>query len=140
MEGYVVDTSWRNTTVRQLPNNIVIVPNATLAFSVVTSYHQPEQETSVSVPVGASYDSDLDHVERVTCEVASEVMRDVEGAMPTHEPFIRYSAFADSSINFSVILRAAEVTVLGVTGFCGMPRLGAARQHTLTQDAERVAD
>ena len=28
--------------------------------------------------------------------------------MPEHEPFIRYHTFADSSINFSVILRAAE--------------------------------
>ena len=110
MEGYVVDTNWRNTTVRQLPNNIVIVPNATLASSVLTNYHQPEQETSVSVPVGVSYDSDLDHVERVTCEVGLEVMREVEGAVPTHEPFIRYNAFADSSINFNVILRATEVT------------------------------
>lgn len=54
MEGYVVDTNWRNTTVRQLPNNIVIVPNATLASSVVTNYHQPERETSVSVPVGSA--------------------------------------------------------------------------------------
>jgi small-conductance mechanosensitive channel len=28
----------------------------------------------------------------------------------TYEPFIRYHEFADSSINFNVILRAAEVT------------------------------
>jgi small-conductance mechanosensitive channel len=110
MEGYVVDTNWRNTTVRQLPNNIVIVPNATLASSVVTNYHQPQQETSVSVAVGVSYDSDLEHVERVTCEVGREVMREVEGSVRTHEPFIRYNAFADSSINFNVILRATEVT------------------------------
>jgi len=110
MEGYVVDTNWRNTTVRQLPNNIVIVPNATLASSVITNYHQPEQETSVSVPVGVSYDSDLDHVERVTCEVGREVMLEVEGAVRAHEPVVRYNAFADSSINFNVILRATEVT------------------------------
>lgn len=37
-------------------------------------------------------------------------MREVEGAVHTHEPFIRYNEFADSSINFSVILRAAELT------------------------------
>jgi small-conductance mechanosensitive channel len=110
MEGYVVDTNWRNTTVRQLPGNIVIVPNATLASSVVTNYHQPDQETAVSVPVGVSYDSDLDHVERVTREVGLEVMGEVEGAVPTHEPLIRYNAFGDSSIDFSVILRATEIT------------------------------
>lgn len=110
MEGYVVDTNWRNTIVRLLPNNFVIVPNATLASSIVTNYHQPEHETSVSVPVGVSYDSDLEHVERVTCEVGREVMREVDGAVPTYEPVVRFNAFADSSINFNVILRATEVT------------------------------
>jgi small-conductance mechanosensitive channel len=110
MEGYVVDTNWRNTTVRQLPNNLVIVPNATLAGSILTNYHRPEQEMSVTVQVGVSYDSDLEQVERVTCEVGREVMRSIDGAVPSHEPFIRYHTFADSSINFSVILRAAEAT------------------------------
>lgn len=110
MEGYVVDTNWRNTTVRQLPNNLVIVPNATLAGSVVTNYHKPEQEMSVVVQVGVSYDSDLDNVERVTCEVGREVMLAVDGAVPAHEPVVRYHTFAESSINFSVILRAAEAT------------------------------
>ena len=108
MEGYIVDTNWRNTIVRQLPDNLVIVPNATLAASVLTNYHRPEREMSVLVQVGVSYDSDLEHVESVTREVGRDVMRTVEGAVPGHQPFIRYHTFADSSINFSVILRAAE--------------------------------
>ncbi|MGH6654824.1 MAG: mechanosensitive ion channel family protein, partial [Actinocrinis sp.] len=109
-QGYVVDTNWRNTVVRQLPNNLVIVPNAVLAASVLTNYHRPERETSVLVQVGVSYDSDLGHVEQVTCQVASEVMREVDGAVPTHVPFIRYHTFGESSIDFSVVLRADEVT------------------------------
>lgn len=109
-EGYVVDTNWRNTVVRQLPNNLVIVPNATLAASTMINYHRPEQESSVLVEVGVSYDSDLEHVERVTIEVGRQVMRDVDGAVPTHEPTIRYHTFGASSIDFSVILRAAEIT------------------------------
>lgn len=110
MEGYVVDTNWRNTTVRQLPDNLVIVPNATLAASVLTNYNRPHQEMSVLVGVGVAYESDLEHVERVTCEVGREVMQRVDGGVPGHEPFIRYHTFNDSSIDFSVILRAREVT------------------------------
>src|SRR6266568_4465666 len=86
MQGYVVDTNWRNTTIRQLPNNIIVVPNATVASSIVTNYHLPQQEMSVTVQVGVGYGSDLGHVERVTCEVGREVMREVEGAVPAHEP------------------------------------------------------
>jgi small-conductance mechanosensitive channel len=110
MEGYVVDTNWRNTVMRQLPNNILVVPNATVASSIVTNYHLPERELSVTVKVGVSYDSDLEHVERVTLEVGQEVMREVQGAVPAHEPTIRYTAFGGSSVNFNVGLRAAEVT------------------------------
>jgi small-conductance mechanosensitive channel len=110
MQGYVVDTNWRNTVIRQLPNNLLVVPNATVASSIVTNYHLPQQEMSVSVQVGVSYESDLEHVEKVTCEVGREVMRSVEGAIPAHEPTVRFNAFATSSINFNVGLRAAEVT------------------------------
>ena len=109
-QGYVVDTNWRNTTIRELPNNLVIVPNATLAASIVTNFHQPEHESSVVVQVGVAYDSDLDLVERVTCEVGKEVMRLVDGAVPAHEPTVRFHTFADSSIDFSVGLRASEAT------------------------------
>lgn len=109
-EGYVDDINWRNTTVRQLSGNIVIVPNAHLADTVMTNYHQPAEEMSVSVQVGVSYDSDLDEVERITIEVGREVQRTVEGAVPDHEPLIRFHTFADLRIDFSVILRASEPT------------------------------
>lgn len=47
----------------------------------------------VLVEVGVSYDSDLDKVERVTLEVAKEVMRDILGGTPDFMPFIRYHSF-----------------------------------------------
>jgi small-conductance mechanosensitive channel len=109
-DGYIVDINWRNTTVRQLSGNIVVVPNARFADAIVTNFHQPQEDLSVLVQVGVSYNSDLDHVERVTVEVAREVMLTVPGGVPGHEPFIRYHTFADSSVNFSVILRGNEYT------------------------------
>lgn len=107
-EGYVQDINWRNTTIRMLPNNMVIVPNVKLASAIVTNYHLPEEEMSVPVQVGVDYGSDLEKVERVTIEVAREVMKDVPGGIPDFEPFIRYHTFADFSINFTVILRVRE--------------------------------
>jgi small-conductance mechanosensitive channel len=65
---------------------------------------------SVLVQVGVSYGSDLEKVERVTIEVATDVMRNVTGGIPENQPFIRYHTFSDSSINFSVILRGKEFT------------------------------
>jgi small-conductance mechanosensitive channel len=65
---------------------------------------------AVLVQVGVSYASDLPKVERVTIEVGREIMREVQGGVPTFEPFIRYHTFESSSINFSVILRGQEYT------------------------------
>jgi small-conductance mechanosensitive channel len=110
MEGYVEDTNWRNTIIRQLPNNLLVVPNATVASSIVTNYHLPEHELSVTVPCGVSYESDLEHVELVTVEVGREVMREVQGGVPAHEPTVRYNAFGDNSICFNVGLRASDVS------------------------------
>jgi small-conductance mechanosensitive channel len=105
-EGFVLDITWRNTVIRALPNNLIIVPNSKLANAIITNYFLPEPEMSVIVQVGVSYDSDLEKVEKVTIDVAKEVLREVPGGVSNFEPFIRYHTFGDSSINFSVILRA----------------------------------
>ena len=107
-EGYVVDVTWRNTTIRELPNNMIVVPNAQLAASRFRNYYQPDRELAVLVQVGVSYDSDLEKVEKVTVEVAGQVMKDVPGGLPDFKPFIRYHTFGDSSIGFTVILRGRE--------------------------------
>jgi small-conductance mechanosensitive channel len=109
-EGYVEDITWRYTTIRTLSNNMVIIPNAKLASSVATNFSLPEREISVTVDVGVSYGSDLEMVETVTVEVAREVMVEVQGGVPGFEPSIRYRKFGDSSIDFSVNLRAKEFT------------------------------
>ena len=107
-EGYVTQIGWRNTRIRMLPNNIVIVPNAKLVSSQVTNFYLPEPEMAVLVQVGVSYQSDLEKVEKVTIEVAKQVLQEVEGGVKEFEPFIRYHTFSDFSINFTVILRAKE--------------------------------
>ena len=109
-EGYVADITWRNTAIRMLPNNMVIVPNSKLASNLITNYYQPEKEMAVLAQVRVGYQSDLKKVERITIEVAREVMREVEGGIANFEPFIRYHTFADFSIDFSVIMRAREFT------------------------------
>ena len=107
-EGYVTDITWRNTTIRAIPDNMIIVPNSKLASTILTNYHQPAKVMSVIVQIGISYDSDLAKVEKVTLEVAKEILREIEGGISDFEPFIRYHTFADFSINFNVILRAKE--------------------------------
>lgn len=107
-EGYVADITWRTTQIRMLPNNVVLVPNEKLTKAIVTDYYLPEKEMAVLVNLGVHYESDLKKVEKITCEVAKQVMKEVTGGVPDFDPFIRYHTFADFSINFTVILRVRE--------------------------------
>ena len=107
-QGYVTEIGWRATKVRMLPNNTVVIPNSKIVDSVITNYYVPERALSVLVQVGVAYESDLEHVERVTIEVAQEIQQKVTGAIRDFEPFIRYHTFDNSSINFTVIMRAGE--------------------------------
>jgi small-conductance mechanosensitive channel len=104
----VVDVTWRDTLLRQLPNNYVIIPNSKLSSAIVVNYYKPRKIMNVLVEVGVDYTSDLEQVEQVTNEIAREVMKEVPGGVGDYEPFIRYHTFADSSINFTVYLRCQE--------------------------------
>jgi small-conductance mechanosensitive channel len=109
-EGYIADFDWRSTRIRTQANNIIVVPNAKLASSVVTNFSQPSTEITVGVELAVDYRSDLETVERVTNEVAREVMRDVTGAADGFEPAVRFHTIAASNINFNVGLRGREYT------------------------------
>lgn len=107
-EGYISDITWRNTTIRALSNNLIIVPNSKLASAIIRNYQLPDKEIAVLIEVGVSYDSDLEKVEQLTIRTAKDILQKTEGGVKTFEPFIRYHTFADSSINFTTILRAQE--------------------------------
>ena len=107
-EGNVEDISWRNTTIKAMSNNMIIVPNQKIASSILTNYDMPDQELSVLVAASVCYDSDLEEVERITIEVAKEVMNDIMGEIKEFEPVVRFHTFGEFSINFNVVLRATE--------------------------------
>ncbi|NMG10258.1 mechanosensitive ion channel family protein [Brasilonema sp. UFV-L1] len=107
-EGYVTDITWRNTTIKELSNNVIIVPNSKLASAIFTNYHLPVKEITLTMTVGVSYDSDLEQVERVTVEVAKQVMQEIAPELIANEPYIRFHEFADFSINFMLYMRVNE--------------------------------
>lgn len=106
-EGYVTDITWRHTTIRELANNVIIVPNAKLSSAIFTNYHLPAKEITLTITVGVGYNSDLEKVEAVTVEVAREVMQEI-APLVVSEPFIRFQNFGDFSINFILYMRVNE--------------------------------
>ena len=109
-EGYVEDVAWRYTTIRRLPNDLIIVPNAQLASAVTTNFSLPSSEQGILVNVSVAYEEDLERVERVTLEVARSVLKSVTGGVEGYSPLVRFHTFGDSGIEFTVVLRGKHFT------------------------------
>ena len=113
-EGFVTDVKGRNTTIKTFPDgNLVVVPNSSLASSIVKNFSLPRKALWVSTHVGVSYDSDLDRVETVTLEVAREVLEAMEGGAIEEPPLVLFHTFGDSSVDFEVRMMVKEFTRQG---------------------------
>ena len=107
-EGFVIEQGWRSARIRTLPNNVVVVPNAKLASTIVTNFSLPEPQMSLLIPVGVSYDSDPVQVEQILLEETTRAAGQVEGLLAEPPPFVRFiPGFGDSSLNFTLICRVA---------------------------------
>jgi len=111
-EGFVVRVGWRSTTLRTLPNNLVVVPNATLAKATLTNYSLPEPRMGLVMPISVAYGTDPALVERALLEVARDAIRDgVEGLVAEPAPLVRFiPGFGTSSLDFSLIVQVRQFT------------------------------
>ncbi|MBT3216033.1 MAG: mechanosensitive ion channel family protein [Candidatus Marinimicrobia bacterium] len=106
--GYVTNITWRNTSLKERTNNLITIPNSKLSNAITKNYDVIDTSYSVKVTGGVAYDSDLDHVEQVIIEVANSVIKDLDTAKKDHTPAVRFQEFGDSSINFTVYMRAVK--------------------------------
>ncbi|MEE8341834.1 MAG: mechanosensitive ion channel family protein [Candidatus Neomarinimicrobiota bacterium] len=106
--GNVTNITWRNTTILERTNNVFNVPNSRLSNAIIKNFDAVDKTFSARVPIGVAYESDLDHVEKVTIEVAKKVVAEIEGHDPKFIPFIRYSDFGESSINFKIFFKVTD--------------------------------
>ncbi|MCS7184369.1 MAG: mechanosensitive ion channel family protein [bacterium] len=108
IEGYVLDITWRNTTLRDLSNNLIVIPNSKLAQSIVKNVNIPTKAIIVPIEVAVSYESDLEKVENVTVGLAKELLSDF--GILDFEPFLRFHTLGDYAINFTVFLKSRDYT------------------------------
>jgi small-conductance mechanosensitive channel len=111
-EGFVVRVGWRSTSIRMLANNLIIIPNSTIAKAVITNYSMPEDRMSYVLQVGVAYGTDPARVEKALLDSVQDAIHDnVEGLLADPKPFVRFiPGFGDSSLDFSLIVQVAKFT------------------------------
>jgi small-conductance mechanosensitive channel len=107
-QGYVKNIGWRYTTIQERANNVISIPNSVLSGSVSKNYTSMDAAFRVPIQVGVSYDSDLDHVEKVALEVAGKIYEELDCVSKDYKPTIRFREFAASSINFFIYFQGKK--------------------------------
>ena len=82
--------------------------NFNMADSIVTNYYSPTPAMNVIVYCGVSYDSDLDHVQKVVVKASTKLVAESPQAIHEVEPWFGFEKFGDSNITFWVFIQATD--------------------------------
>jgi len=105
-EGTVMDISLRNTTIRQLNNNLMILPNLKLSTAIVTNFDKTDSKMLLPIPITIKRDEgvDLDKIEASTLAVANTVLKQMKEGVASFKPYLRYTTYGDTTLEFTVYL------------------------------------
>ena len=96
VEGKVMQTNWRETRIRTMSGHVMVVPNSTVAGSVVHNMVRPTAVRRHAIDVGASYSDEPDQVIAALLEAAAEV----PDVMRSPAPDAYVTAFLDFGVNY----------------------------------------
>ena len=86
----------------------MIIPNSKMVDSIVTNTFSPTPAMNVVITCGVSYESDLEHVEKVVLEISDDIIKEFEHTVTDSDPFFAFRAFGDSNVEFIVSITATS--------------------------------
>ncbi|HEX8706795.1 MAG TPA: mechanosensitive ion channel domain-containing protein [Pyrinomonadaceae bacterium] len=99
-EGRVQSIKLRTTVVMTNDHIAAIVPNSKLVNQNLINWSYGERRSRVSIPVGVSYDSDVDQVTETLLRAAQGVTH----VLDEPKPSVQFLEFGDSSLNFRLLV------------------------------------
>lgn len=106
--GRVSSINLRSTVIMSLDEKEIIVPNSNLITEPVHNLTHYNNRFRLRIPVGVSFNSDVDIVKKALLEAAAEHEEVIKE--PTHEmenvttPFVRFTSFGESSLDFELFV------------------------------------
>ncbi len=109
--GRVIDIGMRSTRIKTRDDIYVTIPNSIISNAKIINESAPDSVFRVRVPVGVSYESDIDLVEKVLIEAAKENPR----ILKDPEPRVRFREFGNSSLNYELLCWSDDPYYRGLT-------------------------
>jgi len=102
--GRVEDISVRSTVIRTRDDILITIPNSKLSNAAIVNESTPKTKRRIRVPIGVAYGTDIDAVEEVLLDVATETGLVLERPKPR----VRFRAFGDSALDFELLCWVAN--------------------------------
>jgi len=97
--GSVTEINFRTTTVMTRDEKYIIIPNSQLTSSQLINWSHSKITSRFEVSVGVDYSSDVEKV----IQLLEEAVKIHPKVLRTPKPFVRFTEFADSSLNFTIL-------------------------------------
>jgi MscS family membrane protein len=98
--GIVQEIGIRSTRIKNLYNNMIVIPNNIIANSKITNYTSPEETMMVKVTIGVAYGSDVEKVR----EILTGIAKDINFVLDDPAPYVRFDNHGDFSLDFAMIM------------------------------------
>ncbi|MBP8260662.1 MAG: mechanosensitive ion channel family protein [Verrucomicrobia bacterium] len=98
VDGVVEGIGLRSTRVRNLDGHLITVPNKTMGSAIIVNITR-RPNIRIIQEIGITYDTPAERV-KMAQQILAEVYR---GHPMTHDVWITFNRFADSSLNFEVV-------------------------------------
>ena len=108
--GEVVDMGIRSTKIKTRDDIMISIPKSILSNSMIINESAPEPRFRIRIDIGVAYGSDLRKIEKTLLKVAEEN----ETLARKPEPRVRVRAFADSSVNFQLLVWVQDPSQKGL--------------------------
>ncbi len=98
--GEVVEVGIRSTKIQTRDDVLITIPNSIMANSKIINQSAPQPRFRIRLDIGVAYGTDLDEVEELLLQVASDNSQVVRQPAPR----LRLRSFGDSAVNFQLLL------------------------------------
>jgi len=94
--GVILDIGLRSTKLKTYDNEVIHIPNGTLANAKIKNFTQPDFSIRVNVEFGVEYGSDSEKVRQVVVEALKKIDRVLENPVPV----VEFKKMSDFSLDF----------------------------------------
>ncbi|MBN2364321.1 mechanosensitive ion channel [candidate division WOR-3 bacterium] len=97
-EGWVIDITWRSTTIHTRQDDLITIPNSKVSSEKIINFSRPQRNKAVEINVGVSYENSPEKVKNIIIQCALESKL----AKKEPRPLCWLTNYGDSSINYKL--------------------------------------